>query len=81
MFLCTNFPQNLCDGEGEKFGAFLILGTMYTMVYRRIYDKRANYVERFVKTRDIANFQGGKCNFAPIYLKITAMEVKYFGHF
>ena len=24
--------------------------------------------------RDVANFQGGKCTFAPIYLKITAME-------
>ena len=24
--------------------------------------------------RDIANFQGGNCTFAPIYLKISTME-------
>ena len=34
--------------EGEIFCAFLILGTMSTMVSRPIFDKRANYVERFV---------------------------------
>ena len=34
----------------KYFGAFLILGTMSTMVSRRIFDKRANYVERFVKS-------------------------------
>ena len=28
--------------------------------------------------RDIANFQGGKCTFAPIYLKISAMEGEIF---
>ena len=32
--------------EGEIFWAFLILGTMSTMVPRRIFDKRANDVER-----------------------------------
>ena len=67
--------------EGEIFWAFLILGTLSTMVSRRIFDKRAYYVERFVIDRDIANFQGGKCTFAPIYLKTSAMEGKYFGHF
>ena len=64
--------------EGEIFWAFLILGTMSTTVQRRIFDKRAIYVERFVKILDIANFQGGKCTFAPIYLKISAMEGERF---
>ena len=67
--------------EGEIFWAFLILGTMYTMVSRRIFDKCANYVERFVKNRDIANFQGGKCTFSPTYLKISAMEGEIFWAF
>ena len=31
--------------------------------------------------RDIANFQGGKCTFAPIYLKISAMEGEIFWAF
>ena len=31
--------------------------------------------------RDIANFQGGKCNFAPINLKISAMEGEIFWAF
>ena len=31
--------------------------------------------------RDIANFQGGKCTFAPIYLKISAMEGEIFWEF
>ena len=34
--------------EWEIFAAFLIFETMSTMVSRRIFDKRANYVERFV---------------------------------
>ena len=51
------------------------------MVSRWIFDKRANYVERFVKISDIANFQGGKCTFAPIYLKISAMEGEIFWAF
>ena len=67
--------------EGEIILAFLILGTLSTMVSRRIFDKRANYVERFVKISDIANFQGGKCTFAPIYLKISAMEGEIFWAF
>ena len=64
--------------EGEIFWTFLILGTMSIMVSRRNFDIRANYVERFVKIRDIANFQGGKCTFALIYLKISAMEGEIF---
>ena len=67
--------------EGEIFWEFLTLGTMSTMVWRRIFDKRANYVERFVKRSGIANFQGGKCTFAPIYLKISAMECEIFWAF
>ena len=34
-----------------------------------------------LKFRDIANFQGGKCTFAPIYLKISAMEGEIFWAF
>ena len=66
---------------GEIFSAFLILGTMSIMVSRRIFDIRDNYVERFVKFRDIANFQGGKCTFAPTCLKIPAMEGEIFWAF
>ena len=64
--------------EGEIFWPFLILGTMSTIVSRWIFDKRANYVERFVNRLDIANFQGEKCTFASIYLKISAMEGEIF---
>ena len=42
--------------EGEIFLAFLILGTMSTMVSRRIFDIRANYVERFVKSSGYSEF-------------------------
>ena len=42
---------------------------MCTMVSRRIFDKHDNYVEDLLKFRDIVNFQGGKCTFAPIYLQ------------
>ena len=34
-----------------------------------------------LKFWDIANFQGGKCTFAPIYLKISAMEGEIFWAF
>ena len=34
-----------------------------------------------LKDRDIANFEGGKCTFAPIYLKISAMEGEIFWAF
>ena len=61
--------------------AFGSLGTMSTMVLRRIFDKRANYVERFVTFLDKANFQGGKCTFAPICLKISATEGEIFWAF
>ena len=44
----------------------------------RIFDKHANYVERFVKRSGYSEFQGGKCTFAPIYLKISGMEGEIF---
>ena len=59
--------------KGEIFCAFLILGTMSTMVSGFLIN--ANYVERFVK---ISGYSGGKCTFAPIYLKISAMEGEIF---
>ena len=34
-----------------------------------------------LNVRDIANFQGGKCNFAQISLKISAMEGEIFRAF
>ena len=34
-----------------------------------------------LNVREIANFQGGKCNFAPISLKISAMEGEIFWAF
>ena len=46
--------------EGELFLAFLILGTMSIMVSRRIFDKRCNYVERFVKTSGYSEFSRWK---------------------
>ena len=67
--------------EWEIFWAFLIFETMPTMLSRRIFDKCANYVERFVIKSDIAHFQGGKFIFAPIYLKISEMEGEIFGAF
>ena len=67
--------------EVEIFLAFLIFGTMSTMVSRRIFDKCANYVERFVVTSEIANFQDGKCTFPPIYIKLSAMEFEIFWAF
>ena len=42
--------------EGEIFWTFLILGTMSTMVSSPIFDKRANYVERFVKSSGYSEF-------------------------
>ena len=42
--------------EDEIFWAFLILGTMSTMVSRPIFDKHANYVERFVKRSGYSEF-------------------------
>ena len=80
---CTFAPtyRKISAMEGEIFWAFLIHRTMSTMVSRRIFDKRANYVERFVKSLDIANFPGGKCTFAPIYLQISAMEGEIFWAF
>ena len=79
---CTFAPiyLKICAMEGEISQAFLILGTMSTTVQKQIFDKRANYVEIFVKIMDIANIQGGKCTFAPIS-KSLRWRVKYSGHF
>ena len=67
--------------EGEIFGAFLILGTMSTMVPRRIFDKRANYVERFVIRSGIANFKVENVHLYQFITKSLRWRVKYFGHF
>ena len=44
---CTFAPIYLKTSamEGEIFCAFLVLGTTSRMLSRRIFDKRANYVE------------------------------------
>ena len=59
---CTFAPiyLKISAMEGEIFCAFLILGTMSTMVSRRIFDKRANYVERFVKRSGYSEFSKWK---------------------
>ena len=54
---------------------FLILRAMSTMVPRPILI-RAN-----LKGRQIADFQGGKCTFAPIYLKSSEKEGETFSTF
>ena len=46
--------------EGEIFWAFLILGTMSTMLSRPIFDKCANYVERFVIRSGYSEFSSWK---------------------
>ena len=68
--------------EGEIFCAFLILGTMSTMVSRPIFDKRANYVERFVKRSGYSEFF--KVENVPLHQFISkslGWRVKYFVHF
>ena len=57
--LCTIYLK-ISAMEGEIFSAFLILGTMSTMVSRRIFDKRGNYVERFVKISGYSEFSRWK---------------------
>ena len=55
---CTFAPiyLKISAMEGAMFWAFLILGRMSTTVSRRIFDKRANYVERFVKISGYREF-------------------------
>ena len=68
--------------EGEIFCAFLILGTMSTMVSRPIFDKHANYVERFVKISGYSEFS--RVENVPLHqfiLKSLRWRVKYFVHF
>ena len=51
--------------EGEIFCEFLILGTMSTMGSRPIFDKRANYVERFVRISGYSEFSRWKMYVCP----------------
>ena len=68
--------------EGEIFCAFLILGTMSTMVSRRIFDKRANYVERFVKRSGYSEYSRWKMYLLHQFIsKSRRWRVKYFVHF
>ena len=81
---CTFAPiyLKISAMEGEIFWAFLILGTMSTMVSRPIFDKRANYVERFVKRSGYSEFLSWKN--VPLHQFISKSRrwrVKYFGHF
>ena len=46
--------------EGEIFWSFLILGALSTMLSRRIFDKCANYVERFVIRSGYSEFSRWK---------------------
>ena len=80
MYVCTNLTQNLW--RGEIFLAFLIFGTMSTMVSIGGFLINVTIIYKdLLKDRDIANFLGGKCTFAPIYLKISAMEGEIFWAF
>ena len=59
---CTFAPiyLKISAMEGEIFWTFLILGTMSIMVSRQIFDIRANYVERFVKSSGYSEFSRWK---------------------
>ena len=67
--------------EGEIFCAFLILGTMSTMVSRPIFDKRANYVERFVKRSGYSEFSRWKMYLCTNLSQNLAMEGEIFWAF
>ena len=77
MNICTNLSQNLCDGGWNIFGISNLWNNVYNGV-EAVFDKCANYVERFVVKWELANFQGGKWTFARIYFKISAMEGEMF---
>ena len=80
---CTFAPiyLKISAMEGEIFLAFLILGTMSTMVSRRIFDKCANYVERFVIKSELANFQVGNVHLHQFISKSSRWRQKYLVHF
>ena len=80
---CTFAPiyLKICAMEGEIFLAFLIFGTMSTMLSRRIFDKCANYVERFVISLESANFKVENVHLHQFISKSLRCRVKYFGHF
>ena len=59
---CTFAPiyLKISAMEGEIFLTLLIFGTISTMVSRRIFDKCANYVERFVIISGYSEFSRWK---------------------
>ena len=67
--------------EGEIFLAFIILGTMSTMVLRRIFDNCANYVESYVISSELANFQVENVHLHPFISKSPQWRLKYLVHF
>ena len=66
--------------EVEIFLAFFIFGTMSTMLSRRIFDKCANYVERFVVKWELANFKVENVHLHQFISKSLRWRVKYFRH-
>ena len=64
--------------EGEIFCEFLILGSISTMVFRRIYDKRANFQEDLLKIGIYRIFNME--NLHQFISKSLQWRVKYFGH-
>ena len=80
---CTSAPIDLIISamEGEIFLAFLIFGTMSTMLWRRIFDKCANYAERFVVKWELANFKVENVHLHQFISKSLLWSLKYFGHF
>ena len=59
---CTLAPiyLKISAMEGEIFWAFLTLDTMSTIFSRWIFDKRDNYVERFVKSSGYSEYSRWK---------------------
>ena len=66
---------------GKIFWAFLILGAKSIMVPRRIFDIRANYVERFVKISGYSEFSRWKVYICTNLSQISAMEGEIFWPF
>ena len=80
---CTFAPiyLKICAMEGEIFLAFLIFGTMSTMLSRRIFDKCANYVERFVVKWELVNFKVENVHLHQFISKSLLWSLKYFWAF
>ena len=64
--------------EADIFCAFLILESMSTMLSRRIFDKCANYAERFVVKWELANFKVENVHLHQFISKSLRWRVKYF---